>query len=41
MFGADATIAYVDENGARAEDYYLSGYTQVGLFINRMLFHTD
>ena len=31
MFQADATIAWVDGNGiARAEDYYLSNYVQVG-----------
>ena len=30
MFGADATIAWVDQNGmAQAQDYYLSGYVQV------------
>ena len=34
MFGADATIAWVDGNGmAQAQDYYLSGYVQVGIFI--------
>ena len=32
MFGADPTIAWVDETeGPRAVDYYLSAYTQVGL----------
>ena len=30
MFQADATIAWVDENGmAQAQDYYLSNYVQV------------
>ena len=30
MFEADATIAWVDENGmAQAQDYYLSNYVQV------------
>ena len=30
MFGADPTIAWVDEtDGPQAVDYYLSGYTQV------------
>ena len=30
MFQADATIAWVDENGrAQAQDYYLSDYVQV------------
>lgn len=34
MFEADATIAWVDENGiARAEDYYLSNYVQVGTLL--------
>ena len=29
MFGADATIAWVDSNGqGRAQDYFLSQYTQ-------------
>ena len=32
MFGADPTIAWVDEtDGPQAVDYYLSAYTQVGL----------
>ena len=31
MFGADPTIAWVDEtDGPQAVDYYLSAYTQVG-----------
>ena len=30
MFRADATIAWVDENGiGQAQDYYLSNYVQV------------
>ena len=30
MFEADATIAWVDENGqGQAQDYYLSQYSQV------------
>ena len=30
MFQADATIAWVDQNGmAQAQDYYLSSYVQV------------
>ena len=30
MLGADATIAWVDENGmAQAQDYYLGNYVQV------------
>ena len=34
MFRADATIAWVDENGmAQAQDYYLSNYVQVCLII--------
>ena len=34
MFGADATIAWVDQNGmAQAQDYYLNGYVQVSFHI--------
>ena len=34
MFQADATIAWVDDNGmAQAQDYYLSNYVQVYNFI--------
>jgi hypothetical protein len=33
MLGADATIAWVDENGiAQAQDYFLGNYVQVRLF---------
>ena len=35
MFEADATIAWVDENGmAQAQDYYLSNYVQVSLLMS-------
>ena len=34
MFGADPTIAWVDEtDGPQAVDYYLSAYTQVRICI--------
>ena len=37
MFQADATIAWVDQNGkAQAQDYYLSGYVQVRICIQRI-----
>ena len=35
MFGADATIAWVDEDGmAQAQDYYLSNYVQVVIILD-------
>jgi hypothetical protein len=38
MFQADATIAWVDENGmAQGQDYYLSNYVQVAIIFGLKL----